>query len=277
MTTLTRGSTVLVVAYGITELDLGWVPGDQSAIVVHNDDQLRGDSVAHPRVRHVRPGANVGFGAGMNLALAEVTTDRVILCNPDTALRRAHFDALDAFGADPVIATVPLLEADGTPNAVVNPYWSVPAFLATAYRLGRFAPRGGRARAAASRLLGRNGTAHLDALAQGRGEWSIHDRWVSGAVFSMPTAELRSVGGFDEDYFLYFEDADLHQRLGAAYPDLMVRMVDIDPARHFVGGSDSAGGSAVVARHRFRSARTYASRQPGVAWRVAERALVGPR
>ncbi|MEM8704976.1 MAG: hypothetical protein AAGE98_00850 [Actinomycetota bacterium] len=276
MTVLTRGSTVLIVAYGITELDLSWVPTDGDVVVVHNDDRLTPDACDHPGVRHVEPGANVGFGAGMNLALAEVTTDRVILCNPDTALTVDHFRALDAAAAEPVISTVPLLEADGTPNAVVNPYWSVPAFLATAYRLGRFAPRGGRARDAASRLLGRNGAEHLGALAQGSGEWSIHDRWVSGAVFSAPTAELRSVGGFDEDYFLYFEDADLHQRLAVANPDLVVRMADIEPAHHFVGGS-AGGGGDVVARHRFRSARTYASRQPGVAWRVAERALVGPR
>lgn len=270
-------STVLVVTYGMTTLDLAWVPDDVEVLIVHNDDRLDRSSITHPRVRHLEPGGNVGFGAGMNHALAHVETERVILCNPDTTLEAEHFDALDDAGLDTIVA-IPLVEDDGTPNAVVNPYWGVTSFVATAWRLGRFAPRGGRLRSVAMRVIGGQGKGHVEALAQRPGRWPLTERWVAGAVLSLPADAVRSVGGFDESYFLYFEDADLQQRLAQAHPDLHVELKAVAPAVHLVGGSDDGSISTIVARHRRESARTYASRQPGAGWRLAEAALaVGAR
>ena len=264
-------STVIVVAYGIETLDLDWVPTSTPVIIVHNDDRLAEAACAHPSVTHLRPAANLGFGPGVNLALLQVTTPRVILCNPDTLLTPAHFDALDRVGPN-TIGAIPLVEADGVPNAVVNPYWSVPAFLATAWRLGRFVPRRGRLLRLVAPLLGRYGSAHNEALEHRAGEWPILDRWVAGAVLSLPTAALRAVGGFDEDYFLYFEDADLQQRLAKARPELTIKLMATEPAFHAVGGTVvSRADAELVARHRRRSARIYASRQHGAAWRVAQR------
>ncbi len=270
-------SSVLIVAYGIESLDLAWVPPTVEVLIVHNDDRLDRAACVHPNVRHLGSGHNIGFGAAMNVALAETHTERVILCNPDTRLDRQHFDALDS-GDDSTVLAIPLVEADGTPNAVVNPYWSVAAFVATAFRLGRYVPRGGRYRKLATRLLGRNGAAHVEALGQAPGRWPLTERWVSGAVLSLPTAAMRAVGGFDEDYFLYFEDADIQQRLATARPDLWVELKDVEPATHLVGGSGNASNSAAVAGHRYDSARTYASRQEGIGWRLTEAALaVGAR
>ncbi len=271
-------STVVYVSYGTDRLDLSWIPDDTTVVVVHNDDRLADSACAHDGVIHIRPDRNVGFGAGINLALPVVRTRRVILCNPDTRLDATHFAALDD-ADDETIVAVPLVEPNGVPNAIVNPYWNAPAFLATAWRLGRWAPRGGRRLRLVAPLLGRWGRAHGEALTLTPGEWPIAHRWLSAAVVSMPVDALRSVGGFDESYFLYFEDADLHQRLTRAMPDLRVRLADLPPGRHEVGGCARGRNEArVAARHRRRSARTYAARQPGVAWRLAEALLsVGPR
>lgn len=269
-------STVVCVVFGVDSIDLDWIPTDTPVVIVHNDDRLGSAACDHPLVRHVRPGENLGFGAGINRALVEVETERVILCNPDTVLGRHHFAALDDAAPDTIVA-VPLVEADGTPNAVVNPYWTVPAFLVTAFRLGRFVPRGGRSRTIAARLLGRNGAAHLDALEQLPGRFSLTERWVSGAVLSVPADCLRAVGGFDESYFLYYEDADLQQRLARVRPDLRVELAEVDPGVHVVGGSSDGPSCAVVAGHRRDSARIYASRQSGIGWRFAEAALAVSR
>ena len=37
--------------------------------------------------------------------------------------------------------------------------------------------------------------------------------WVSGAALMMRTIDFNKIGGFDEDYFLFYEDADLCKRL----------------------------------------------------------------
>ena len=93
-------------------------------------------------------------------------------------------------------------------------------------------------------------------------------------MLSLPTEALRAVGGFDEDYFLYFEDADLHQRLARDFPALRIRLPDVEPARHAVGGcATTYEDRRAVARHRRASARVYASRQPGRPWRFAESVL----
>lgn len=269
-------STVLIVAYGIDHLDLGWVPRETQIVIVHNDEVLPESACIHPRIKHLHPGRNLGFGAGMNLALETVGSERVILCNPDTELNERHFAALNKGDASTIV-TIPLVESDGTPNAVVNPYWSVTAFLLTAFRLGRFAPRGGRLRSLASRVLGRNGSDHLAALEHGAGDWSLAERWATGALLSAPVDVLRAVGGFDEAYFLYYEDADLQQRVAREFPHMRVCLEPVSPGRHLVGGCAVNQTDKVdVAVHRRASARLYASRQPGAGWRLAE-ALVGAR
>lgn len=266
-------STVVIVAFGVEELSLDWIPAEARVVVVHNDDRLSDAACVHPNVVHVRPGTNLGFGAGVNLGLLDVETERVILCNPDTALHRAHFDALDS-GDDRTIVTVPLIEADGTPNAVVSPYWSVPAFLATVFRLGRFAPRGGRLRSVASRLLV-GGAGHDEALRHEAGRWPLSERWVTGALVSLPMRAMRAVGGFDETFFLYYEDADLQQRIARVVPDMHVELRCVEPGVHLVGGCAIDGETrALVADHRRVSARTYAGRQDGLTWRLTE-AVIG--
>lgn len=269
-------ATVIYVAYGVKTLDLAWLPDDVPVILVHNDDQLDRSLLSDARVVHLGDGSNIGFGAAVNLALPVVETPRVILSNPDTSLCPDHFAAL--VDADPrELVTIPLIEESGTANSVVNPYWNVVSFVATAHRLGRLVPRGGRARRFVAPLLGAWGRGHVESLDSRTGSWPLSQRWASAAVLSVPTDALRAVDGFDDGYFLYYEDTDLQQRLAAHDETLSIRLADVAPGVHSVGGSvDSAAadGQAAVARIRQSSARRYADRQEGPAWRIAAR-LVG--
>lgn len=258
---MTARATVVVVAYRTAALDLGWLPADVSALVVHNDAALDEQNVRHPMVRHLHPPANVGFGAAVNLAAAEVRTERLVLVNPDVRLLPEHWPPLVAAGRDDV-ATVPLDDAAGAPTAVVAEYPGPLRFLLGAWRAGRLAPRGSRRR---ERLL-----------PSGRppGSWSLDRCWVSGAVCSVDRDRFLSVGGFDPGYFLYYEDVDLCRRLARAFPGMRAVLADTAPGVHAVGGSAPRDEAAAVAKLRRAGARRYAAGNEGPAWRAVA-ALVG--
>ncbi len=72
--------------------------------------------------------------------------------------------------------------------------------------------------------------------------------WLSGACMLARREALRNVNGFDERYFLYWEDADLCRRLRARGYD--VRYVPSGTAIHRVGHSSrSVRASAIRAFH----------------------------
>ena len=267
--------TALIVAYRTKQLDLSWLPLDHHLVIVHNDGQMDRSSLNHPNITHVESPRNVGFGAAVNAGLERVTGDRVVLVNPDVVLRPEQWHALTEPG-DCDIRTVNLCDGQGLPTAVISSYPGPLAALANGFRIGRWFPRGGATRRVASIGLGRFGRAHADALRQSSGVYPIRDRWVSGAVVSIPTEVLRSGGGFDDRYFLYVEDLDLCSRLAHIEPSLQVRVLEGPSALHTVGASASVG-SRTVERHRLASGASMSLGRLGWAGvRVDSRSWRGP-
>jgi N-acetylglucosaminyl-diphospho-decaprenol L-rhamnosyltransferase len=271
-------STAVFVSFATPVLDLDWIPEAANVVIVHNDTSLDRASITRPGVVHVDAGRNVGFGAAVNLALPHVTTERVVLCNPDIVLTPHHWDVLRNAGPDDVL-TVPLLDEHQQPTSVTSRYPTVVSHLASGYRLGRFAPRGGWLRTTVTRGLGSWGRAHEASLRAPAGTWPLSERWVSGAVLSADAARLREIGGFDERYFLYYEDVDLCRRFARRFPTARAVVADTPPGVHRVGGSvtEHTDSRATVERLRRQSAVTYAHDQEGWSWRVCEALLrVGP-
>jgi N-acetylglucosaminyl-diphospho-decaprenol L-rhamnosyltransferase len=273
-TGIAGAGTAIYVSFRTPTLDLSWLPADADVIVVHNDESLDRSSCAHPRVRHVGNGDNVGFGAAVNLALPLVSTARVALVNPDTQLAPEHWLALMEAPASEIVV-VPLVDGKGRPTSMVSAFPTPASLVLTAYRVGRWFPRGGRGRRALAPLLGRWGRAHSESLdAVAGGSWPASERWASGAVVSYDVARLREVGAFDEGYFLYLEDTDLGRRLAARFRDLRVRLAGGTPGVHTVGGSAAGSEAWREAQRRYTgSAIRYASSQAGPGWRAARAAL----
>jgi N-acetylglucosaminyl-diphospho-decaprenol L-rhamnosyltransferase len=270
-------ATTVYVAYRTSAIDTAWIPEDSDVIVVHNDESLDWRRCGHPRTRHIHPGRNLGFGAGVNAALALVQTPRLLICNPDTRLRREHWTAL-AQGAPDELTTVALVDGNGRPTSVVNRYPTPVTLLLMGYRLGRVLRRDSGLRRRLEPLLGRWGTAHAQIRQIRSGSWPLADHWLSGAVFSVDTARLRTVGGFDPGYFLYVEDIDLSARLAARFPEMRIHMVSTDPGEHGVGGSATGRAErAAVDRHHLASVRRYGRSQPGLKWRLTNAALAPRR
>ncbi|NYJ04620.1 glycosyltransferase family 2 protein [Petropleomorpha daqingensis] len=154
-----------------------------------------------PHVRLLRTGGNVGYGAAVNAALADLSEGYALVANPDVQFEPGAVDELLTVAARwPRAATVgPAIrtpEGELYPSARDLPRlstgighaalgWVWPANPWTArYRREREAPR--------ERPAG----------------------WLSGSCFLVDLAAFWSVGGFDPGYFMYFEDVDLAERLG---------------------------------------------------------------
>lgn len=269
---LTPGATAVVVAYNTPSIDLSWIPDDCHVVVVHNDDSLVTEAVTRPNVRHLRSPTNVGFGAAVNAALPLVSTDRVVLFNPDLTLRPEHWALLEKGGRNDVI-TMPVLAKGGHGTVVVARYPGPGAMILMGWRAGRLAPLGGSLRRWLPGIGSGAANGPVANEPRSEGTWPLAQWWVSGALLSVPTDLLLSVGGFDSRYFLYYEDMDLCRRLAGAHQGVtaVVRTPSTLPV-HDVSAS-SRGASRWVERIRLQSAIAYASVQSGPTWRLATLAL----
>lgn len=86
--------------------------------------------------------------------------------------------------------------------------------------------------------------------------------WITGACLGVHGQLWDRLGGFDEEYFLYWEDVDLSHRCLEAGGELVLREDLI--AHHDVGGTQSAGGgrakSALYYRYNCRNRLVFAAR-----------------
>lgn len=148
---------------------------------------------------------NAGFGAGHNAALAGSEADLLLILNPDVELASNALEAAVAcLDAEPrTVAINPSSErGNGEREYLCKRYPSVFDLLLRGF--GRAALR-----ARFSRRLARY--EYRDRTEDCPDEVEI----LSGACLLCRSAAFAAVGGFDERFFLYFEDFDLSRRLAA--------------------------------------------------------------
>jgi GT2 family glycosyltransferase len=102
--------------------------------------------------------------------------------------------------------------------------------------------------------------------------------WLSGACILVRRRAFDEVGGFDEGYFLYWEDADLCRRLRKR--GLHVRYVPSVSAVHQVGRSSMTARRASIRAFHDSAYRYYATHVAPGAWnprRALARLLLSAR
>jgi N-acetylglucosaminyl-diphospho-decaprenol L-rhamnosyltransferase len=199
-------------------------------------------------------GSNRGFGAACNAALAIADTEFVLLCNPDVLPGRdaiaALVDAL-AQSRDAAIA-----------GAAFDRRYYARRFSRLSGNVWSFLPR--RLKSPLERFS-------LEAPVDSRRP-SVAVDYVVGAFMLCRVDALRSVGGFDEEFFLYSEEEDLARRLAArGWRTLLVSSVDLDH-RHSTS-SDGYDGSRMAA-FRFHSLYLYYRKHHSRAYAESARAVL---
>jgi len=181
----------------------------QVVVVDHASDATAADALtsAFPEVRFLRVAANEGFAAGVNRgARAAAGSPFILLLNPDCVVRPATGDALLAWmrGHPDVGAAGPRIHnADGTLQPTARKFPDLTTgFAGRSSWLTRVLPKNPLSR---HNLLGREeATEPLDV------------DWVSGACLIARREAFEAIGGMDEGFFLYWEDADFCRRLHEA-------------------------------------------------------------
>ena len=214
-------------------------------IVVDNastDGSERAADDSRLATRLVRNSSNAGFARAANQGLALSDAPFVLLLNPDCRLLPGAVDALAReLGAHPLCAAAGprVLDEDrsvqgsarGDPSLVTGLFGRTTL-------LTRLFPRLSAAR--------RNVRTLDTAIA---GSQSVPVDWASGACLLLRASAIKAVGGFDERYFLYWEDADLCRRLRAA--GYSTRYVPAAEVVHSQGRSSrTARALSIKAFHR---------------------------
>lgn len=216
-----------------------------------------------PQMRLVGNTVNVGFARAVNQGLGLSNEPYVLLLNPDGRLEPGALEALaDELDSHPEcgIAGPRILDDDGSIQGSVR---GDPNLLTGLFGrstlLTRLFPR--------SRLARRN-------VRESPSDASAAVEWVSGACMLCRRSALDRVHGFDERYFLYWEDADLCRRLRAR--GVTTRHVPASRVVH-AGGQSSRRVPRLAIRAFHRSAYTYYATHVartavgrGFAWLVLE-------
>jgi hypothetical protein len=221
------------------ELDgRGW-----EGFVVDNASKDGSPAIAQefaPAVTLVANSANVGFGRAVNQALARARAPFVLIMNPDCRLRAGALAALEGeLTREPqcAIAGPRILNPDGSVqgSARGDPDMFT-GFFGRSTALRRLLP-----------WLPASRRNVVDPGVPAGGPSVVVD-WLSGACVLARREALVAEGGFDERYFLYWEDADLCRRLRTRGYE--VRYVPAATAVHRVGlSSRTAPAPSVRAFH----------------------------
>lgn len=245
----TSGGRVAVVivnyqSYADLRRCLGALAGQAATTVVvdHDSTPESADAIAgeFPWARLLRVSGNEGFAAGVNRGARETASDYLLLVNPDSVPQPGLCDALanwldrhsDAGAVGPRITN-----ADGTLQGSARRFPDVTtAFAGRSSWLTRVLPRN---------PLSRRNVPALDAKP---GE-AVEVDWVSGACMMVRRAAFDRIGGMDEGFFLYWEDADFCRRLERAgwrtmyWPAVSVLHTGSGSSRH-------AADASLVAFHQ---------------------------
>ncbi|MFN3866106.1 MAG: glycosyltransferase [Demequina sp.] len=234
---------VVVVAYGDPALlsdclrELG---GEFDVTVVDNSSSVRTKTIVEEvGGRYVDPGRNIGFGAGVNRALADLVErgrrHDVLLLNPDARIAPGQVRSMHAqLHASRQCAAVGASQTDPQTGTAVQAWWPFPT------------PAG----------------AWVEAL--GLGRLRRRRGFIIGSILLLRAEAIEQLGGMDEQFFLYAEETDWQRRARDAGWTIALAEV---AATHM--GAGTGGDPGVREGHFYGSHERYVRKHHGATgWAV---------
>ena len=192
---------------------------DAEVVIVDNGSQDATVDLADrgPLVRLVAGHGNVGFGAAVNRGAQAAAGSLLLVLNPDAAVVAVDHSELKTLSGDPITGLVGCrARGTGMDRYLISNSWDWKAELF--WLLGQHF------------LVPRELT-----LRRPRLTFKRRSQWIAGAAFVVRRSEFLEAGGFDDTFFLYFEDVDLSRTYN--HRRLPIRTTDAFTVSHIGQGS----------------------------------------
>ncbi|MBD7979266.1 MULTISPECIES: glycosyltransferase family 2 protein [Oerskovia] len=216
-------------------------------VLVNNGgpSEIADELAREPGTRVVESGGNLGYGRAANLGARGAEGSWIVVANPDLVWTPGSLDVLlDAGRRHP--------RAGALGPKILNPDGSE-------YPSARAIPslRLGAGHAVLGRIWAENPYSRAYRSANDPGDGTERAAgWLSGACLLLRREAFAEVGGFDENYFMFFEDLDLGDRLGqAGWSNVFVPAAEVT---HVQGVSWKKDPAPMIRAHHV-SARRYLS------------------
>ena len=170
-------------------------------IVVNNnpgDHEFNSLLKNYPAFLHIENNKNGGYGNGCNLGASVANGEFYLILNPDTVVtERALIELVDFLRSNPKImaASCKQLNETGKESVAWGPfpdYQNLTGIMRKLFSTGY-----------------KSQIKHKEGVSS---EIFFPD-WISGSVILMRKDDYKKIGGFDEDFWMYFEDVDLCRRI----------------------------------------------------------------
>jgi GT2 family glycosyltransferase len=181
--------------------------------------------------------SNIGFAKACNKASSVATSDILFFLNPDTELVSGNFkDLLSFFDSKTGIISPLLLTTTGK----IQP-WSM-GYAITPFEVLR------------------NNIGSIRSKELWLKEGDMNPDWVSGAAFAIKKSVFNKLNGFDENFFMYFEDVDLCKRIKES--DLEIKILSSISIIHT--GGHSANNNVSQKKQYYESQDYYFKKHFGI-------------
>lgn len=213
----------------LVDLGLDWL----GVVLIDNgstDGSLEAIREAHPGVTLIDAGENLGFARAVNRGVEASTADYVMLFNPDASAFPGSLEALVAFAeAHPENGVYGGRTVDETGALDPSSCWGAPSLWSLlCYATG------------ASAVAKKSALFDPESLGRWKRDTVREVPIVTGCLLLSRRDVWNRIGGMDERFFLYGEDAEFSTRAWRrGYRPVIVPEAVI---RHDVGGSSSSSG-----------------------------------